>query len=163
MEVVLAAVVSCADAAGDATPDGPRRALWRALLWPVTVLGWVAGRDSVRLARFAAVVWFLVTTGWLLTLLYDRAPLPLFLAGAQAVMAFVVFCVDSFSGAGAGHPARRAARAVLWPLAVVGYLRAPDSVGIAQATLTVWILLTTGWLLALAGDRLLRPLGTAGL
>ena len=162
VESVMAALVSCADASGGGAPVGWLRRLGRAVLWMVTVPRWIVDRDTARLARFAAVVWFLVITGWLLTLLYDRAPRPVFPVGVEVLMAFVVFCVDAFSGNDVGHPLRRAVRAVFWPPTVVGYMRASDSVGIAQASLTVWILLTTGWLLALAADRILRPLGLLG-
>lgn len=63
----------------------------------VTLANWFTHRNLLKLGRFGAVVWFLVTTGWLLTLEYDRVATPGFLVLAQATMAFVVYCVDALS------------------------------------------------------------------
>jgi hypothetical protein len=41
---------------------------------------------------------------------------------------------------------------------VVSYLRDDDSVALIAATVTLWGLLTTGWLLALLTDRVTTPL-----
>jgi hypothetical protein len=48
---------------------------------------------------------------------------------------------------------------VFWVKAITDYMRDEDNIKIAHASLTVWILLTTGWLLSLGSDRILRPLG----
>jgi len=57
------------------------------------------------------------------------------------------------------RPLRRLVRAIFWFKAITDYMRDEDNIKIAHASLTVWILLTTGWLLSLGSDRILRPLG----
>lgn len=162
VEVTLASIVFCADSLTDCVPRRPLQRIVRSLFWMVTLLTWFSHRNLAKLGRFGAIVWFLVTTGWLLSLEYDRSPSgTVFLLAAEATMAFLVHCVDSLSGELVGHPVRRVLRAVFWPKAVVEYMQAEDSVKIAHASLTIWLLLTTGWLLSLQHDRLTRPL--AGL
>ncbi len=157
-EVTLAFVVFCADSVGDDDrPPGER--LIRALLWMVTLTTWFTHRNVVKLGRFGAVVWFLVTTGWLLTLQYDRLSTPLFLVLAEVTMAFVVYCVDALSADLANKRARRLVRSVLWVGPIVRYLGDKDSVALITASVTVWALLITGWLLGLLADRVARPLG----
>ena len=82
-----------------------------------------------------------------------------FLLLAQVTMAFVVWCVDAMSTDIHNRPFRRLVRAAFWFMAISDYLRVEDHIKIAHASLTVWILLTTGWLLSLGTDRILRPLG----
>ena len=95
-EVTLAFVVFCADSVGD--EERPlRERLARAILWMVTLTRWFTHRNLDKLTRFGAVVWFLVTTGWLLTLIYDRVPASAFVIVGEATMAFVVYCVDALS------------------------------------------------------------------
>jgi hypothetical protein len=161
-EVTLAFIVHCADEAGE-DEDRPRRAILtqvvRSVFWMITLTRWFTYRNLSKLSRFATIVWFLVTSGWLLTLIHDRAASAgVFLAGAEGVMAFVVLCVDTMSADLRLHPARRAVRSLVWPKALAGYMVDRDSVRIIQASVTVWILLTTGWLLALEADRIARPL-----
>jgi hypothetical protein len=48
---------------------------------------------------------------------------------------------------------------VLWPKAIVDYLLDADSIRLIQASVTVWILLTSGWLLGLLADRIGQPFG----
>ncbi len=74
-------------------------------------------------------------------------------------MAFVVYCVDALSPDLANRPARRLVRSVLWVGPVARYLSDKDSVALITATVTVWVLLITGWLLGLLSDRVARPLG----
>ena len=74
-------------------------------------------------------------------------------------MAFVVWCVDAMSTDIHNRPLRRLVRAAFWIKAMTDYMRDEDNIKIAHASLTVWILLTTGWLLSLGTDRILRPLG----
>ncbi len=157
IELTLAFVVFCADSVGD-EERRPTERLARALLWMVTLPRWFTHRNLVKLGRFGAVVWFLVTTGWLLTLEYDRVPPPLFLALAQATMGFVVYCVDALSADLENKPARRILRSLFWALPVVGYLSDDDSVALIHATVTVWVMLTVGWLLGLLVDRVAAPL-----
>ncbi|MBW3615272.1 MAG: hypothetical protein KY439_08190 [Actinobacteria bacterium] len=160
-EVTLAFVVFCADSVGgDRRP--PVERLTRAVLWMVTLTRWFTHRNVVKLARFGAVVWFLVTTGWLLTLEYDRMPMPVFLVLAQATMGFIVYCVDALSGDLENKPGRRFLRAVFWPFPLARHLRDDDSIALIHASLTVWVLLTTGWLLGLLFDRVATPLGALG-
>ena len=157
-ELTLAFIVFCADAVGD-EKRRPAERLVRAALWMVTLTRWFTHRNVVKLGRFAAVVWFLVTTGWLLTLLFDRLPTAVFLVLAEATMAFVVYCVDALSSDLENKPGRRILRSVLWIGPITHYLSDDDSVALITASVTVWVLLTTGWLLGLLADRVAAPLG----
>ncbi len=157
-EVTLAFIVFCADSVSDEKRPPAERFL-RAVLWMVTLTTWFTHRNVVKLGRFGAVVWFLVTTGWLLTLEYDRTATPVFLVLAQATMGFVVYCVDALSPDLENKPARRLVRSVLWVLPLAQHLRDRDSVALITASVTVWVLLTTGWLLGLLADRVASPLG----
>jgi hypothetical protein len=161
-ELTLAFVVSCADRAGE-DEERPHRPMLarvvRGVFWMVTLTRWLTYRNLTTLSRFAAIVWLLVTSGWLITMIHDRAPsTAVFLAGSEGVMAFVVYCTDALSADFRAHWFRRANRSLFWPKALTDYMRDRDSIKIIQASLTVWILLTTGWLLALEADRVARPL-----
>ena len=160
VEVTLAFVVFCADSVGEEERK-PVERLARAVLWMVTLTRWFTHRNVVKLGRFGAVVWFLVTVGWLLTLQYDRMSTPVFLALAQATMGFVVYCVDALSADLENKPGRRVLRSVFWFVPVAHYLCDDDSVALVTASVTVWVLLITGWLLGLLNDRVAAPL--AGL
>ena len=156
-EVTLACVVFCADSVGDERrPPGER--LLRAVFWMVTLTRWFTHRNVVKLGRFGAVVWFLVTTGWLLTLIHDRMATPVFLILAQATMGFVVYCVDALSSDLENKPARRLLRSLVWVGPLAHFLSDDDSVALIAASVTVWVLLTTGWLLGLLADRVAGPL-----
>ncbi len=157
-ELTLAFVVFCADSVGDEV-RGPVERLTRALLWMVTLTRWFTHRNVAKLGRFGAVVWFLVTMGWLLTLEYDRMPTAAFLVLAQVTMGFVVYCVDALSADLENKPVRRVLRSVFWVVPVVRYLIDEDSVALITASVTVWVLLITGWLLGLLADRVAAPLG----
>ena len=160
LELTLAFVVSCADSVDRETDRTPLQRLVRAFYWPVPVARWFTRRNTAALSRFGAVVWFLVTTGWLLSLEYDRLhPTPLFLAVAETTMAFVVYSVDAMSADLHNHWRRRAARSAFWIKPVIGFLRDPESVKLVHASVTVWVLLITGWLLGLVNDRIVIPLG----
>ncbi len=159
VEVTLAFVVFCADSVGDRPRRPPLERLVRAVLWMVTLTRWFTHRNLVKLGRFGAVVWFLVTTGWLLTLEYDRLATPVFVVFAELTMAFVVYCVDALSADLANKPVRRLLRSVFWIGPIVQYLTDDDSVALITASVTVWVLLTTGWLLGLLADRVAAPLG----
>jgi hypothetical protein len=122
-EVTLAFIVHCADEAGE-DEERPRRPLLiqvvRSLFWMITLTRWFTYRNLAKLGRFGTIVWLLVTSGWLLTLIHDRAAsTAVFLAGAEGVMAFVVLCVDAMSADLRMHPARRAVRSLFWPKALV--------------------------------------------
>ena len=159
VEVTLASIVFCADAHAEHVPRHPLQRLVRSLFWMVTLGSWFTDRNLTKLGRFGAIVWFLVTTGWLLSMEYDRTPtFTVFLVVAQATMGLVVYCVDALSGELVGRPVRRLLRSIFWPKAIVGYMTAEDSMKIAHASLTIWLLLTTGWLLSLQHDRIARPL-----
>lgn len=157
-EVTLAFVMYCADSVGDERRSRAER-LTRAALWMVTLTQWFTHRNMLKLGRFAAVVWFLVTTGWLLTLEYDRIPAPFFFVLAQATMGFVVYCVDAMSADLYDKPGRRLVRSLFWAVPLARHLRDDDSVGLIHASVTVWVLLTTGWLIGLLSDRVSAPLG----
>ncbi len=158
IEVTLAFIVFCADSVSEEERP-PVQRLARALLWMVTLTTWFTHRNVVKLGRFGAVVWFMVTTGWLLTLIYDRLPTAAFLALAELTMAFVVYCVDALSADLQNKPARRLLRSLVWVGPVARYLSDRDSVALITASVTVWVLLTTGWLLGLLNDRVVMPLG----
>ena len=155
-EVTLAFVVFCADSVGD-EERRPIERLTRAVLWMVTLTRWFTHRNVTKLSRFGAVVWFMVTTGWLLTLQYDRAE-AYFLILAELTMGFVVYCVDALSADLQNKRIRRILRSVFWVVPVAGYLTDDDSVALIAASVTVWGLLTTGWLLGLMNDRVATPL-----
>lgn len=157
-EVTLGFVVFCADSVGEERRR-PTARLARAVLWIVPLTTWFTHRNVTKLGRFGAVVWFLVTTGWLLTLEYDRVPMPAFLLLAEATMGFVVYCVDALSADLANKRGRRVLRSVFWMVPVGHYLSADDSVALFTASVTIWVLLTTGWLLGLLADRVASPLG----
>jgi hypothetical protein len=157
-EVTVAFVVFCADSVGD-EGRGPVERVARAALWMVTLTRWFTHRNISKLGRFGAVVWFLVTMGWLLTLEYDRFPSLAFFVLAEATMGFVVYCVDALSADLENKPGRRLLRSVFWVVPVTHYLSDDDSVALIAATVTVWVLLTTGWLLGLIADRVAAPLG----
>ncbi|HET7722139.1 MAG TPA: hypothetical protein VFK43_19375 [Acidimicrobiales bacterium] len=156
-EVTLSFVVFCADSVGE-EERGLSERIARALLWMVTLTRWFTHRNVTKLGRFGAVVWFLVTTGWLLSLEYDRAEAYFFIL-AEATMAFVVYCVDALSADLQNKPFRRILRSVFWVVPVARYLADDDSVALIAASVTVWGLLTTGWLLGLIHDRIATPLG----
>jgi hypothetical protein len=162
VEVTLAFVVFCADSVGDDERRSLPERLVRAGLWPLTLARWFTHRNVAKLGRFGAVVWFLVTTGWLLTLEHDRLPGTAFVVLAEATMGFVVYCVDALSAELSHHRLRRLAHSLVWVPPVVGYLRDDDAVPLITASVTVWGLLTTGWLLGLMADRVAAPLGGWG-
>lgn len=157
-EVTLAFLVFCADSVED-EERRPLERLLRSTCWFVTLTRWFTHRNVAKLGRFGAVVWFLVTTGWLLTLEFDRITTPVFFVVAQATMGFVVYCVDSLSADLENKPGRRLVRSLFWVMPVIGYLSNRDSVALVQASVTVWVLLSTGWLLGLLTDRVAVPLG----
>lgn len=156
-ELTLAFVVFCADSVGEEERQLGER-LARGALWMVTLTIWFTHRNVVKLGRFGAVVWFLVTTGWLLTLERDRLPTPVFVVLAWATMGFVVYCVDALSPDLVHRPARRMVRSVVWMRPMAHHLSDQDSVALITASVTVWVLLTTGWLLGLLADRVAAPL-----
>ena len=156
-ELTLAFVVFCADSVGD-EDRGTVERLTRGVLWMVTLTRWFTHRNVVKLGRFGAVVWFLVTTGWLLTLEFDRLDLPVFLVLAEVTMGFVVYCVDALSADLENKPGRRLLRSIFWPGPIAHYLSDNDSVALVHATVTVWVMLITGWLLGLLTDRVATPL-----
>lgn len=158
VEVTLAFIVSCADAVVEETPRAPGQRLTRAVCWPATLWMWFTRRNLPKLARFGAVVWLFVTAGWLLSFERDRFhSTAAFLLAAELTMAFVVYVVDAMSGELQAKHLRRVGRSLLWPKALAGYLRDRDSIKLLQASVTVWILLTTGWLIGLEVDRIARP------
>jgi hypothetical protein len=162
VEATVALVVWCADSvdlAEDAPRPWPQRML-RSVCWPVTLTVWFTHRNLPKLARFGAIVWLLVTAGWLVSLEHDQIrTLAVFLAVAEATMAFVVYCVDAMSADLRGRPVRRIVRSVLWAKSFVDYFGDQDSIKMIQASVTVWVLLTTGWLVSLEHDRIAEPLG----
>src|SRR4051812_36874447 len=98
VELTVAFVVFCADSVG----EDPRRPLVQRLVrgacWPITLTRWFTHRNLAKLARFGAIVWSLVTTGWLLSLERDRIHGALaFGLTAEVTMAFVIYCVDAMS------------------------------------------------------------------
>lgn len=159
VEVVLAAIVSCADGVGEQERRPPTERVLRALFWPITVWFWFTYRSIPKLTRFGAIVWLLVTGGWLVTLLYDNLPTLAFFLVGEAALAFVVYCVDAMSAELHHHPLRRVMRGIFWMKPLVDIVKDKDSVKLIQASVTVWVLLTSGWLVALLLDRVAQPLG----
>ena len=161
IELTLAFVVFCADSVDD-EERRPVERLVRGLLWMVTLTRWFTHRNVVKLGRFGAVVWFLVTSGWLLSMEYDRLSKPAFMVLAPMTMGFVVYCVDALSADLHNNPRRRLLRSVLWVGPLAHYMSDDDSVSLIHASVTVWVMLTTGWLLGLLVDRVAVPLGALG-
>ena len=159
VEALMAFMVGCADSVGEEERRTPVQRALRAVLWPVTMWVWFTRRSVPKLTRFGAIVWLFLTTGWLLALEYETFPRWAFLIAAEATVAFVVYCVDAMSADVHHSPVRRAARSLVWIKPVTDILRDRDSVKLIQASVTVWVLLTTGWLVALLFDRLAQPLG----
>ncbi len=158
--VTIGFVVFCADSVGEEAHRPAVQLTVRAVCWPATLGTWFTHRTVPKLARFGAIVWLGVTTGWLVSLERDQISSLAWFGGAfEATMAFVVWCVDAMSADLGRKPLRRAARSLVWPKPLVEFLRDPDSIRIIQASVTVWVLLTTGWLIGLEADRLGRPLG----
>jgi hypothetical protein len=160
VEATVAIIVFCADSVG----DDPRRPAWervmRGVCWPITVSRWFTHRNTSKLARFGAIVWLLVTMGWLLSLERDRIrSATAFFAAAEVTLAFIVYCVDSMSPDFARKRVRRLLHCVVWVTALGEYLRDEDSIRLLQASVTTWVLLTSGWLIGLEVDRIARPLG----
>jgi hypothetical protein len=156
-QLTLGFLVFCADSVDD-VPRRPVARAVRATLWMITLTRWFTRRNVAKLGRFGAVVWFLVTTGWLLSLEFDRIAAPVFLVLAEATMGFVVYCVDALSADLENKPVRRLVRSIFWFVPVVAYLSDRDSVALVHASVTVWVLLSTGWLLSLLADRVAVPL-----
>src|SRR5436305_14706391 len=159
VEAVAAFIVACSDAVGD-DEHTVRERVVRAVLWPATLWVWFTHRNLPKLARFGAIVWLLLTSGWLLSLESDRLHAAwIFALVAEATLAFVVYCVDALSPDLQHHPVRRVLRGLLWPVAVVQFLRDRESIKLIQASVTVWGLLTSGQLLSLGLDRVAHPMG----
>ena len=159
VEVAAAFIVACADAVGD-DHHTLRERVVRAVFWPATLWVWFTHRNMPKLARFGAIVWLLLTAGWLISLEADRLKAVwVFLIVAEATLAFVVYCVDALSAELNHHPVKRVARGIFWPVPMVQYLRDSESIKLIQASVTVWGLLTTGWLLGLGIDRIAQPMG----
>jgi hypothetical protein len=151
----MAFVVFCADSVGDEQPRPVGERVVRALLWMVTLTRWFTHRNLVKLGRFGA-------TGWLLTLIHDRLSADALLFMGPVALSFVVYCVDALSSDLENKPVRRLLRSLLWPLPIVGYLKNEDSINLVHASVTVWVLLTTGWFLSLLADRVAVPLASLG-
>lgn len=160
VDLTFTFIVFCADVETEERRWRPLDRLLRSLFWMVTLTMWFTHRNFAKLGRFAGIVWFLVTAGWLLSFEYDRTQgSELFPYLAQGTMAFVVYCVDGMSADLQRRPVRRFVRCFLWPKAIIEYLSADEGIRIAHASLTVWVLLTAGWLLGLEFDwigKLLR-------
>ena len=159
VEALLAFIVFCSDGIGEDEPRAPAERVLRALFWPITIWVWFTHRSVPKLTRFGAIVWLLLTTGWLIALEYETLPRLAFFIVAHATVAFVVYCVDAMSADLHHNPVRRALRSLVWLKPITDILRDGDSVKLIQASVTVWVLLTTGWLVALLFDRLAQPLG----
>ena len=159
VEATAAFIIACADAVGDDTHTVAER-VGRAVLWPATLWVWFTHRNLPKLARFGAIVWLLLTAGWLISLESDRLHTTwIFLLVAEATLAFVVYCVDAMSADLQRHPLHRALRGIFWPVPLVQFLRDRESIKLIQTSVTVWGLLTSGWLLSLGIDRVAQPLG----
>jgi hypothetical protein len=128
--------------------------LLRAALGPATLIDWCSNLAEKwpALVRLGMNVWFLVTFGWLIAMEVDRLnSLQPFLAWGTS--AFVVYCVDGTSVKLYKKPVRRVLRALFWPVAFAEYLCDTDTIRQIQASLIIWVLLITGWLLTLLCDH----------
>src|SRR5436309_8856036 len=127
IEAVAAFIVACSDAVGD-DQHTVRERVRRAVLWPATLWVWFTRRNLPKLARFGAIVWLLLTAGWLLSLESDRIDTAwVFLLVAEATLAFVVYCVDALSPDLQHHRVQRVLGGIFWPGSVVQFLRDRES------------------------------------
>src|SRR3954454_10480966 len=112
VEAVAAFIVACSDAVGD-DHHTARERVFRAVFWPATLWVWFTHRNLPKLARFGAIVWLLLTGGWLLSLESDRIKTArVFVIVAEATLSFVVYCVDAMSLDLQLRPVRRVLRGI---------------------------------------------------
>ena len=149
IEGTLALVVFTASTAVHERPSLGRRVVG-AVLWPYTIFTWFSNPAEIlgRMGRFGLHVWFLVTFGWLVDFLDERAHIAL----AWPLASFAVCCVDAMSNRLFHKPCQRVFRALLWPKAFAEYLCAPDATREGHASAVVFAILTTCWLLGLVAD-----------
>lgn len=70
MYLALTYIVACADSVEDDS-HSLRHRLYRALLWPWTVTNWFKSQNQ-RLHRLLNILWVLLVSGWLISLMADR-------------------------------------------------------------------------------------------
>lgn len=70
MYVVMALIVACADDLDDGSHTTPQR-LIRVLFFPLTVLSWFR-TGNIRLHRLLTILWTVLISGWLMSLIADR-------------------------------------------------------------------------------------------
>lgn len=72
MYLVMLYIVACADSVDDHNDSHePEWRVLRAVVWPVTVSSWFI-TQNVRLHRLLNILWAVLISGWLLSLLADR-------------------------------------------------------------------------------------------
>jgi hypothetical protein len=72
MYLALTYIIACADDVKDSLENhsvGNR--IWRAIVWPWTLTSWFRTQNQ-RLHRLLNILWCLLISGWLLSLLADR-------------------------------------------------------------------------------------------
>lgn len=70
--LLLIYVTFCADDVQDWDDVKPlSKRVPRAILWPITVTNWFRIQNS-RLFRFLHIIWVMLITGWLLSLIQDK-------------------------------------------------------------------------------------------
>lgn len=70
MYVLMLYVVACADSVDDLCHSTKNRVL-RGLFWPITLTNWFI-TGNMRLHRLLNILWCMLISGWLLSLLADR-------------------------------------------------------------------------------------------
>lgn len=70
MYLAMVYIVACADDVGDKT-HSLRQRVFRAAVWPLTLTSWFRSQN-IRLHRLLNILWAILITGWLLSLMADR-------------------------------------------------------------------------------------------
>lgn len=148
VELLLAFIIFCADSI-DRTHSLPNRLL-RAILWPSTLYLWFTHWTVPKLLRASAIVWFITITGWLAALESDRHASWLI----PITLAFTVWCRDQMSVSLQNSLPRRIARAICAPYTLTLYFQDEDGIKLQHSILIIWGFLTTGWMITLGLDRL---------
>lgn len=68
--IALFYVVACADSV-EGDQHSPIHRFYRALFWPWTVTNWFTSQNC-RLHRLLNILWVLLVSGWLISLMADR-------------------------------------------------------------------------------------------
>lgn len=72
MYLAICYIVACADDVEDCIDRHSwKQRIFRSIFWPITVTNWFRNQNQ-RLHRMLNILWCVLITGWLLSLLADR-------------------------------------------------------------------------------------------